>query len=137
MAARRAWRFPAHASMASVVRHANALTVGRSWGVPYRSQSLKATEQEQQQSWLFGAGPGRSRTYEGRGRNDDSEPNDATDNSMCVAGVVPYVVAPICVRVALIGHDRLLQRFHCGLREQTPTAIVVTHEPQTGVQRHA
>ena len=123
--------------MASVVRHANALTVGRSWGVPYRSQSLKATEQEQQQSWLFGAGPGRSRTYEGRGRNDDSEPNDATDNSMCVAGVVPYVVAPICVRVALIGHDRLLQRFHCGLREQTPTAIVVTHEPQTGVQRHA
>ena len=23
------------------------------------------------------------RTYEGGGRNDDSEPNDATDNSMC------------------------------------------------------
>ena len=36
-------------------------------GVPYRSQSLKVTEQEQEQSWLFGAGPGCSpRTYEGR-----------------------------------------------------------------------
>jgi len=73
------------------------------------------------------------RTYEGGGRNDDSERNDATDNPMCVAGVVPYVVAPICVRVALIGHDRLLQllqRFHFGLREQTPPAIVVTPSPK-------
>jgi hypothetical protein len=81
------------------------------------------------------------RTCEGGGRNDDSERNDATDNPMCVASVVTYVVAPICVRVALIGHDRLLGRletinvtgrpkFHCGLREQTPTAIVVTSNPK-------